>query len=160
MRWPADVLAYYVLAAGFGVDDAITAVALALAATEGDDAYRWEPTTPDGRVLLGAWAVPADEANAYPDLDPLRLPTAAKLLWALTAGERRPWDWLPVYAAGEWRSRLDDATAGVRAPRAGIDTTTGLIRSSMADTSAALSSAITSARASMLSSVEHLRQQT
>lgn len=159
MRWPADVLAYYVLAAGFRADEAPMVVALALAATEGDDTYRFDEDAPGARSSLGAWAIPSHEAALFSDLDPLRLSQAAKLLRALRTAHDGSWDWLPVYVVGDWRNRLDDATAGVKDPRAGLDSSTGLIRTSMDETSNVLSSALVQARASMLAGIEHLHRQ-
>lgn len=159
MRWPADVLAHYVLAAGFAHEDAPTVVAMALAATEGDDAYVWRSDVPGGQSFVGPWAIPEMLALEFFDLDAGRLSQAATMLRRLHVAHDGRWDWLPIAQAHTWEDRLDDATAGVLAPRVGIDNDTGLVRTAMDNAAGALSSALVTARRSMLATVEHLRRQ-
>lgn len=159
MRWPADVIAYYVLDAGFTGDEAAMVVAMALAATDGDDGYRWTPSTPGGQVLVGAWAIPADGLDLAAVATASRLREAPKLLRTLRDAHDGSWDWLPAYVAADWPNRLVDAREGLRAPMAGLATPVGVMRTTMDETAGALTSAITSARASMLASAEHLRRQ-
>lgn len=158
MRWPADVLAHVCLAAGMMPTDATVAVAVALAATEGDDKYLWVSDSPGGRTFMGAWAIPSDLIAIDETLDPLRLSQAASIVRRLTGPQGDQWAWSDAYAIGDWRWRLDDASAGVAHPRPGIADDLPQMRMAMGEAIEARRSAIESARASMLGTVEHLRK--
>lgn len=158
MQWPADVIAFYAIRAGMAPAEAAVAVAVALSGTEGDDAYQWAVDAPGGRSYLGAWAIRDDIAAEHPDLDPMRLAQAAQMVRRLTGRTGDNWAWSDVHATGDWRKRLDDATEAVTHPQAGITSDLPQLSMTMDDAIEARRSAITSARTSMLNSVEHLRK--
>lgn len=120
MKWPANVLAYQALSAGFQRDDAITAVAVALAGTEGDDAYRTPAATLGATALVGAWSIPDDGSPLLAGVDLTKLSQNADAAHRLWEAAGRSWQWSAVWRAGTWRGRLDDARRGVAAPQRGV----------------------------------------
>lgn len=159
MRWPADVLAYMCLRGGMTHPQATVAVAIALAATEGDDAYLWQSETPGGRSFVGAWAIPTDLLDGAELETAGRLSGSVAIVRRLTGPQGDDWAWSPVFAVGDWRKRLEDATAAVAHPQPGITDDTVQMRLSMADAVQAARSAIVDAKSSMLATIEHLLRQ-
>lgn len=159
MRWPANVIAYYIKATGMRPSGAVVAVAIALDATEGEDAYWWQQDRPNGRTFAGAFAIPLDVIDPDWDLDPLKLSQAAQIVRRLTGPQGDRWDWSPAFAANGWRRRLEDAQAGLARPAPGIADDTAQMVIGGIEAAAAVRQSIRDARASMLASVDHLRLQ-
>lgn len=113
MRWEPGALAGFLAAPRLNGEQLAEGVAVALAATGGDDAY--EATA--GRPLLwdrrGPWAI---DVVAYPWAgmlnlaDPRIAAAAARDLWH-DAGDS--WAWSPVHGTAAWRIELHDARAAV-----------------------------------------------
>ena len=121
MRWPAAVLAQVVLDAGLSGDDAVTAVALALASSGGDDAMVIYAPTGGRPMFRGAWALPADWANGTTGARTSILATDAATVAAWLGVHPGDWSWSPVYVAGRHEPYLDAARTALANPQPGVD---------------------------------------
>lgn len=100
MQWDASSIAQFARDAGFGRPELYTAIAVALAATNGIDHYDHTPGLPGTGRYVGLWAMDTD---LWPDWTPeqLKVPeTAAQAAYQLT--ERlNGFGWSPVWTAGK-----------------------------------------------------------
>lgn len=119
MRWPAGVIASVCLGAGFNRDTAVTAVAVALAATGGDDSAVFGPTILDGPAFAGAWAVPLELVHQYPESSPFSLREQARVVRALTGPAGDNWSWSVIWRQGSHEPFLASARAAVDNPAPG-----------------------------------------
>ncbi len=119
MRWPAGVIAQVVLDAGWNRDTAVTPVAVALAATGGDDAYIGRWPTGDRYAYVGAWAVPWDRLDPASTLNPWRLRDCARIVRTLTGPAGDDWSWSAVHRQGLPAAVVRAAEAGVASPAPG-----------------------------------------
>lgn len=116
MRWVPAVVAGFAADAGWRGGDLVTAVAVALATSDGDDAYRdvqWPGPSVDRRGLFGI-----DVTVSFPDYvdrlyDPRENAQRAYVLWRHHGGT---FDWSPVYVAGSYVRRLTEAQGAAAAP--------------------------------------------
>lgn len=120
-RWAMPALVGFARGAGWRKADAITAGALAMASSRGEDSYRhvaWPGPLADER---GLWAIDValveldDAVNLY---DPATCAAVAHALWRATDGS---WDWSAVWRAGvgsEYVQAAREAWSGSRTPQA------------------------------------------
>lgn len=120
MRWPATVLASVAFDAGFSRFTAPTAVAVAVAATNGDDAYIGRWPTGDRYAYVGAWAIPWDQLEATDTLNPWRLRDCARIALRLTGPDRDDWSWSVVWRQGIPEAVWATARAAVDHPARGV----------------------------------------
>lgn len=121
--WRTPALAGFVEAAGFRGDDRAVAVAVALSASGGNDAYVTEPWGGSLSRYVGLWQVYAaasDTEAIVGLLDPYRNAEAARE--AFLANDDR-WDWCIGWVTGRFALYLPDARRAV-AGRARTDTVT------------------------------------
>lgn len=115
---PAQI-ANFAAAAGFQGDDLTTAVAVALAESNGGDTAAYNPEhqagTPPGEGSYGLWQI---YLHAHPEfigwnlLDPATNATAAFRVYSAAGNSFRPWS---EYKSGGYTAYLDQARAGVMA---------------------------------------------
>jgi len=119
MMWQAPALCGFAESAGFVRADVPTAVAVALAASGGNDAYVAEPWGGSRTVSVGLWQIVCDRWDTDRLtllLDPYSNARAALALFE-DAGAR--WGWCDGYRSGRWSLFVDQAeraaSSGVRA---------------------------------------------
>jgi hypothetical protein len=102
--------------AGFLRSDLRKAIAIALTASEGNDAFKYESPSNPADIYQGLFGIPQTDipdtfkGNVY---DPLANAKLAHNLWRM-AGKQ--WDWSPYYAGGVWRSHLEVAREAILTP--------------------------------------------
>lgn len=114
--WRAPALVGFVEAAGFRGGDRAVAVAVALAASHGDDAFLSTGWAGSEIVSVGLWQVGADRGDTRTVaalLDPLRNAEAARQSFLDTD---RSWSWCVGWQSGRWRLHLADAREAVAHP--------------------------------------------
>lgn len=116
MIWRPPAVADFARRAGFTRGPLVTAVAVALAASGGDDAWWWHPLGTGHIDERGLWAL---DLGALPELQgrdlwhPLRCAEACREVY-LARGRR--WDWHRVAAGGLHERHRQTAEAAARAP--------------------------------------------
>lgn len=120
MRWPAGVIAQVCLGAGFNRDTAPTAVAVALAASGGDDGFRFGPTVAGGPAFSGAWAIPVDQDENGSHSGSRSLREQARHVRDLTGPRQDDWSWSVVWRQGGHERFMASARAAVDSPTRGI----------------------------------------
>lgn len=117
-KFDASQIASYAADAGFSGDDLITAVAIALAESNGNlDAYNPETAagTPEGMGSYGLWQI---YLKAHPEFtgwnlsDPQVNAQAAYSVYQHAGRSFRPW---ATFTSGIYQSRIEAATEGVNA---------------------------------------------
>lgn len=115
MIWGAGALAGFAEGAGFATSDLPLAVAVALSASGGNDAFTATPTPGALTRCVGLWQLSApvgDGGALSPLLDPYRNAQAALEAYD-EAGEA--WVWCIGWQTGRWRLYLPEATRAVEA---------------------------------------------
>lgn len=114
MIWDLPAIAGFAEQGGFRRDQLAEAMAIAVVASQGDDALVEASLFGDLPVVAGLWQVPVADRVGF-DVDSLLQPTinarAAHTLWK-EAGQS--WEWSPAYLAGTWRIVIDNAWDVVR----------------------------------------------
>lgn len=123
MRWPADVVARAALDAGYRKTDAITAVAVALATSRGDDQFNVRYPTGCRYLYVGAWGIPGPLPcdDVPPALWTLR--GSAKAAYGLSGASGDDWEWSAAWRLGAHTHWLGIARAAVDRPSPGFETT-------------------------------------
>jgi hypothetical protein len=100
MRWHENAIAWWGREAGFTGTTLALAVSLALATSEGDDAF-WRVSsigrTSDRRGLWGIETLPFGQPEGLDLWDPA---DNARAAWALYQAARNTFDWSPEFRAG------------------------------------------------------------
>lgn len=135
MRWDPETVAGWGKTVGWQGENLAEAVAVAMATSGCDDAYRaadplgqqldaiglWgiqmEPTGSAWRLVnisshFPGWRGP-EQPRTYNFYDPLTNAGAAFGLWTAAGG----WDWSPVGRAGTWRQYLEQGRAAAAHPK-------------------------------------------
>lgn len=119
MIWGPGAIAGFGDAAGWSGDELVQAVAVALAASGGDDLHTSRPFLGSAELLVGLWQVPAfasDGDTWQVLLDPYVNANAAQALYTAAGGS---WAWSPGWQSGRWRQWREIAaqtvTSDVRA---------------------------------------------
>lgn len=119
MRWPPNVLAHALVKAGCPAAQLPHGIAVAMATSDGDDAWRWLADLPGTESYLGCWGVPGSWLAEHPNVAPYVLADSAMAATALLS-EHGDWSWSISWRAGGWRAWLDVATTAATAPAAGF----------------------------------------
>lgn len=120
MIWTPAALAGMMLAAGWAPDDAVTAVAIVLATSRGDDGWRDVGTSSlpvDRRGLFGLDVTCWAEVDPALWEDPANNVAGARELWR-AAGDT--FSWAPAWCAGLDAGTVAAARAAVDAPTDGM----------------------------------------
>lgn len=119
MRWSPSTVAGFAQNAGFGDDELVMAVAVALAASDGWDDV-WNEVDPMlTERLVGLWQVPTwlvSEETSHRLTNPVVNAEAAFRLWLASDCS---WNWSPTFAVGGWKYRIPEARAAVQSPQMG-----------------------------------------
>lgn len=109
--WNTDAVIGFVRKAGFTGIPLNQATAIALATSDGDDAYYVTTDAPGHGPWVGLFGI-EDNSTQNPKGVKLLDPVAnARLAYNLWRSNGKSWDWSPQYVSGEWKGKL----AGVRA---------------------------------------------
>lgn len=139
--WAPSSINTFASQAGFTGKAKVLAVAIALAASSGDDAYHYEYAEGTGIQYVGLFGIPAALiperliGNLY---DPKVNANLAFQLWRSDSGT---WDWSPYYASGVWRqfSSIARESATATAAPQSVSTVSGVRHGVSAQSSARLS---------------------
>jgi hypothetical protein len=119
VKWTSPVVAGFAKNAGWTDKDLVFAVAVALAASEGEDALENVVDFQPIAKLVGLWQVP-DWMLEEPTKSRLTNPvTNAKAAYALWLEHEQTWNWLPTFRTGGWRFRLVEAALACKTPQMG-----------------------------------------
>lgn len=117
MIWDLPAIAGFAEQGGFRRDELAEAMAVAVVASQGDDALVDAPMFGDLPVSVGLWQVPTSDRIGF-DVDALLVPAtnarAAHTLWR-EAGQS--WSWSPAFLTGRWQNIIDNAWETVRSGR-------------------------------------------
>lgn len=114
--WSPVMVCKFCRDAGFLRDDLRKGIAIALAASQGDDAYTYVSPTNSTDTYKGLFGIHStDVPNTFKGnlYDPLANAKLARSLWQ-KAG--KSWDWSPYYSGGVWRSYLAVAREAILTP--------------------------------------------
>lgn len=120
MLWPVAVVAGLALDAGFRPDDAVTATAVAMAISRGDDRFITPPFETLGVTYVGLWGVPVPVGDTVSQMQ-LMVPTAnAKAALGAFRASERTWAWAPADVDRAVEAWGEVAAEAVAHPRFGI----------------------------------------
>lgn len=115
-QWYDTSLPIFVRKAGFLGNPITQAVALILAASNGDDAYSYQSDVPGSATLKGLFGIP-DTPELNPKGVNLYDPYAnAKVAYQMWRSNGKTWNWLPQFASGVWRQQIESARLAVTTP--------------------------------------------
>lgn len=111
MRWAIPALVGFAEQPGWVGNDLTVAVSVALATSDGDDAWSWSPGGVPPVTQCGLWGIDpaAVEPNVAAQLtDPRVNAGVAYAIWNANDGS---WVWSPAWAGGAWRGFTSDVQA-------------------------------------------------
>jgi hypothetical protein len=117
MIWDLPAIAGFAEAGGWRREALVEAVAVAVAASGGDDALVDEVPTGAGPVTVGLWQVPADGGVGFDEESLLRPALNAAAAHRLYVDAGNTWTWSTWWGAPGWDRYMADAKAAVASGR-------------------------------------------